>query len=195
MTQNYEDIVREWYVSLRPMFLRKLSAKHSALSLAAAEDIYQDTFIAIQKNLMEGRLREENNWSSYIMTIGLNMASKYMRHGGRTDSFDIGIDDESDGGTSLARKVEDILKEMPEEEEPLTKNQEAQGLLGEQLTHTPEPCGSIIRLFYYEGLSMEEIASEIGYKNATTAKSKKSQCMKDLVRRVKDSLRRAGFDC
>lgn len=195
MTQNYEDIVREWYVRLRPMFLRKLSAKYSALSLAAAEDIYQDTFIAIQKNLMEGRLREENNWSSYIMTIGLNMASKYMRHGGRIDSFDVDIDDEGDGGASLARKVEDILKEMPEEEEPLMKNQEALGLLGEELTHTPEPCGSIIRLFYYEELSMEEIASEIGYKNATTAKSKKSQCMKDLVRRVKDALRRAGFDC
>lgn len=66
--------------------------------------------------------------------------------------------------------------------------------MGYELIHTPEPCGSIIRLFYYEELSMDEIAEEIGYKNATTAKAKKSQCMTDLIKRVTDALNRAGFD-
>lgn len=43
-------------------------------------------------------------------------------------------------------------------------------------------------------MSMDEIAEEIGYRNATTAKAKKSQCMTDLIKRVADALCRAGFD-
>lgn len=196
MAQNYEDIVREWYTRLRPEFLRRLTAKYSGLSLYDAENLYQDAFIAVQENLMMGRVKEDTSWSSYIMTIGMNMASKAWRKIGKTDSADEGFDDEDEEGkSSTARKVEDLLKSLPSDDDvPLSQNPEAQSLLGDELTHTPEPCGSIIRLFYYEDLSMEEIAEEIGYKNAQTAKAKKAQCMTDLIKRVTDALRRAGFD-
>lgn len=196
MAQNYEDIVCEWYTRLRPEFLRRLTAKYSGLSLYDAENLYQDTFIAVQENLMRGRIKEDTSWSSYIMTIGMNMASKAWRKIGKTDSTDEGFDDEEDPKSNTARKVEELLKTLPdsEDETPLYKDPEAQSLLGNELTHTPEPCGSIIRLFYYEDMSMEEIAEEIGYKNATTAKAKKSQCMTDLIKRVTDALNRGGFD-
>lgn len=193
MAQNYEDIVREWYIRLRPEFLRRLTAKYSGLSLYDAENLYQDTFIAVQENLMQGRIKEDTSWSSYIMTIGMNMASKAWRKIGKTDSTDEGFDT---AGSKTARKVNELLKTMPtgEDETPLYKNEEALSLLGDELIHTPEPCGSIIRLFYYEDMSMDEIAEEIGYKNATTAKAKKSQCMSDLINRVTRALRSAGFD-
>ena len=196
MAQEYEEIVRQWYNRLRPEFLRRLTAKYSGLSLYDAENLYQDTFIAVQENLMLGRIKEDTSWSSYIMTIGMNMASKAWRKIGKTDSTDEGFDDEVEPKSSTARKVEELLKTLPdsEGEPPLYKDPEAQSLLGDELIHTPEPCGSIIRLFYYEDLSMEEIAEEIGYKNATTAKAKKSQCMTDLIKRVTDALNRAGFD-
>ncbi len=197
MAQEYEEIVRQWYVKLRPEFLRRLTAKYSGLSLYDAENLYQDTFIAVQENLMLGRVKEDTSWSSYIMTIGMNMASKAWRKIGKTDSADEGFDaDDEDSGSKTARKVNELLKAMPagEDETPLYKNEEALSLLGDELIHTPEPCGSIIRLFYYEDMSMDEIAEEIGYKNATTAKTKKSQCMSDLIERVSLALRRAGFD-
>ena len=196
MAQNYEDIVRGWYNRLRPEFLRRLTAKYSGLSLYDAENLYQDAFIAVQENLMRGRIKEDTSWSSYIMTIGLNLASKEWRKIGKTDSVDDGFDDEEDSQSKTARRVEELLKALPtdDDEIPLYKNPEAQSLLGDELIHTPEPCGSIIRLFYYEDLSMDEIAEEIGYKNATTAKAKKSQCMTDLFARVTRALRNAGFD-
>lgn len=145
---------------------------------------------------MRGRIKEDTSWSSYIMTIGMNMASKAWRKIGKTDSTDEGFDNEDEPKSNTARKVEELLKTLPdsEGETPLYKDPEAQSLLGDELIHTPEPCGSIIRLFYYEDLSMEEIAEEIGYRNATTAKAKKSQCMTDLIKRVTDALNRAGFD-
>lgn len=197
MAQEYEEIVRKWYVKLRPEFLRRLTAKYSGLSLYDAENLYQDTFIAVQENLMLGRVKEDTSWNSYIMTIGMNMASKAWRKIGKTDSADEGFDnDEEESGSKVARRVEELLKTLPDDEgeTPLYKDQKAQALLGDELIHTPEPCGSIIRLFYYEELSMDEIAEEIGYKNATTAKAKKSQCMTDLIKRVTVALNRAGFD-
>lgn len=197
MAQNYEDIVCEWYTRLRPEFLRRLTAKYSGLSLYDAENIYQDTFIAVQRNLMLGRIKEDTSWSSYILAIGMNLACKAWRKIGKMDSADEGFDEESDDyGSKTARKVQELLKTLPDrdDETPLYRNEEALSLLGNELTHTPEPCGSIIRLFYYEDMSMDRIAEKIGYRNATTAKAKKSQCMTDLIKRVTDALHRAGFD-
>ena len=195
MAQNYEDIVRDWYLKLQTPFLRQLTSKYPALTIFDAENIYQDTFLAVQNNLLEGRIKEDTSWSSYIMTIGLNMASKAYRKIGKTDSADDGFDNDGEGSKSkTAREVEKLVKNLSEEETPLYENEEALSLLGDELTHTPEPCGSIIRLFYYTYMSMDEIATKIGYKNATTAKAKKSQCMSDLINRVTCALRNAGFD-
>jgi RNA polymerase sigma factor (sigma-70 family) len=192
--ENYEDIVRECYTKYQQKFINSLTSRYPTLTLAEAGNLYQDTFLAIHDNLAQGRISENTSWRSYIMAVGLNLASKEMRRKLITDSIDQGSDaDEFEVPSYTARSAESLLKTIPEEETPLYQNQEAQSLLGEQLMHTPEPCGSIIRLFYYENLSMEEIAGEVGLRNAATAKSKKSQCMKELVKRVKNSLHNAGI--
>lgn len=192
MAHNYEDIVRDWYNRLRPVFLRRLTQQYPSLTLGDAENLYQDTFIAIYDNLLADRVRQDTSWDSYIMTIGLNLANKAMRKLSVTDN--IGSEDDENCKNATAHKVESLLKSMPEDEISLSDNLEVQSLLGNELTHTPEPCASIIRYFYYEGMSMDEIADEIGYRNAQTAKAKKSQCMTDLIKRVTDALNRAGFD-
>lgn len=192
MAHNYEDIVRDWYNRLRPAFMRKLAKSYPSLTLGDAENLYQDTFIAIYENLLADRVREDTSWSNYIMTIGLNLANKEIRRTSVTDYIGNGEDYESKD--SMARRIERMMKEFPDEDLPLSANMEVHSLLGNELIHTPEPCASIIKLFYYEDLSMEEIAEDIGYKNAQTAKAKKSQCMTDLIKRVTDALNRAGFD-
>lgn len=192
MTHNYEDIVRKWYNSLRPAFMRKLTQHYPSLSLGEAENLYQDAFIAVYDNLLADRVREDTCWSKYIITIGLNLANKTMRR--TTVTNYIGNGENSESRDTIARKAEQIMKDMPEEELPLSDNLEVQSLLGNELIHTPEPCASIIKLFYYENMSLEEIAEEVGYRNAQTAKAKKSQCMTDLINRVTDALNRAGFN-
>lgn len=175
MAQNYEDIVREWYTRLRPEFLRRLTARYSGLSLYDAENLYQDTFIAVQENLMRGRIKEDTSWSSYIMTIGLNLASKEWNKIGKSDSTDDGFDvDDNDygSGSKTVLKMEEQIRKLSDEDS-LYKNEEAVSILGNELNHTPEPCRSIIQCFYGDGWSMDEIADEIGYKNATTAKAKR----------------------
>ena len=153
MVQSYDDIVSVWYTRLRPEFLRRLTARYPKLTLCDAENIYQDTFIAVHENLMSGHIKEDTLWSNYIMSIGMNLASKTWRKKSKTN---IPGDNEETSevlvGINAVRKVEQFLKSLPssDEEMPLYKNEDALSLLGNELIHTPEPCGSIIRLFYYE---------------------------------------------
>lgn len=55
MENYYEDIVCELYSNLRPKFIRILTAKYPSIRLDEAEDLYQDTFIAVKDNMERGR--------------------------------------------------------------------------------------------------------------------------------------------
>lgn len=189
MKETYEDIVREWYNKVRPMFVNTLKKRFASLSYDDIEDLYQQAFLAIYENLQAGRVREDTSWSSYIIQIGLNLATKELRHTGITDSIYESSGDNEEGHQQISRTVELLLSQLATEDESLYQNENAKSLLGEELSYMPEPCNSIIRLFYYDDMSMEEIAVAVNFKNATTAKSKKSQCMKTLIERVKHSFK------
>lgn len=200
MAQNYEDIVRKWYERLRIPFLNKLINKYPGMTLYDADDLYQDAFLAIYDNIQKDSLRyNPDKFASYIITIGMNLASKRWRKMGKTDSFDKGFDtdDEEQSKPSDSLDLEKIINKLPNGE-GLYNNSELQSLLGNELAHTPDPCATIIGLYYGldndHGLSMKEIALRMGLKNADTAKAKKSQCMTDLINRVSDAVAKAGFN-
>lgn len=196
MTQNYEDIVRDWYMRLQPEFLRRLTHQFPALTLADAENIYQDTFIAIYDNIAAGRVRQDTNWRSYIMTIGSNFANHAMRKIGITDPIDFGVVDDGDksADSRIAAKAQRIVAIIPDDDTQLAENIEVQSILGNELIRTPEPCASIIRYYYYDEMSMDEIALATGYRNDKTVKTIKSRCMTDLIKRVTGAIKNAGFD-
>ena len=197
MNETYEEIVKKWYLKLRDNFTEVLLDKYKSANLrrADAENIYQDVFIAIQENMKSGRIRENTSWGSYIMTVGLNMASKHYRKAGKVDSADQPAKEDSDNGFSqTARRVEDLLKTLPDENGGLYEDPEVHEILSDELIHTPEPCASIIRLTYYSGLSDAEITDELAnYNSAKAVKAKRWQCMRDLVFRVKTALYIAGI--
>ena len=189
MKESYEDIVRQWYNKVRPLFVNTLRKRFSQLDYNTIENLYQDAFLAVYENLQAGKVREDTSWSSYIIQIGIYLATKELRHSGITDSIYESGGDNEEGHQQISRTVELLLSHLTTEDESIYQNVNALSLLGDELNHTPEPCNSIIRLFYYDDMSMEEIAVSVNFKNATTAKSKKSQCMKTLIERVKRSFK------
>lgn len=206
MEETYEEIVRRWYVKLRGNFTHILMDKYkdTNMRLADAENIYQDIFIAIHQNIEEGRIGANWDWSNYIIRIGLKMASKKYRKIKISDSLNETDPEDSDKLSAKAQKITDILKELPsdEGESELYKDLEAQALLGDELTHTPEPCASIIRMTYFSDMSDAEIAEEVSpYRdngkslsdNAKAVKARRWLCMQDLVYRVKLALYSAGI--
>lgn len=194
MQTNYEEIVRKWYNKLKPLFQNTLKDKYKALSYDAIDDLYQDAFLAVHKNLLLGRIKENTSWSSYIIQIGLNLASKDTRRTSKTGSIDSSPIYDEDGQTAIQRKAEWKLAANALSDKSKYTDPKAQRVLGDELNFTPEPCSTIIRLFYFDHMSMEDIAVAVNMKNATTAKSKKSQCMKAFKERVKSALARIGFE-
>ncbi|MDE7412917.1 MAG: hypothetical protein K2N05_03880 [Muribaculaceae bacterium] len=206
MEETYEDIVRKWYMKLRGNFTNLLMDKYRStnMRLADAENIYQDIFVAIQRNLDEGRIKKNTDWQRYIITIGLNMAGKHYRHHGKMESVDDTATEDDSRSLARARRVSDLLKDLPVQdgETVIYKDSEAQTLLSDELTHTPEPCASIIRMTYYSDMTDAEIASELDpYRNngkstrdnAKAVKARRWLCMQDLIYRVKIALYNAGI--
>lgn len=192
MQETFEDIVNEWYEKLREPFTRRLASKYPWMTFQQAEDIYQDIFVAIGKNLEEGKVKEDTAWASYITTIGYNIVSHHWRKASVTDYMST-VSDDGDERRDLLNKVEAILAKAGDEELPYYRDPEAQEILGNELQNIPSPCSTIVRMFYYENASMTEIAKATGLKNADTAKSKKSQCMKRLIQRVETAFKYAGI--
>ncbi|MDE7510411.1 MAG: hypothetical protein K2M62_09830, partial [Muribaculaceae bacterium] len=102
---SYEEVVKEWYFNLLPIFTSSLLNRYrgTGMSLDDAEDIYQDIFLAIHKNMKEGRVPADTAWQSYIMRIGFNLASKRWRSVSRNVSIDETTEEEGDELSLRAR--------------------------------------------------------------------------------------------
>lgn len=187
MQESYEEIVRKWYNKLKPLFTNTLKKKYNSLSYDDIDDIYQDSFMAVYKNLLENRIRENTSWSSYILEIGSHIALKKIEQTKNIESMDCGFDSEEEGKPHIVREVEAALMKNSEN---ILRSSEAARLLGEELTMIPEPCNTIIRMFYYDDISFEDIANAINFKNGDTVKAKKWQCMKSFIARVKAVFKR-----
>lgn len=74
------------------------------------------------------------------------------------------------------------------EENTLTLQQE---ILSELINTLGEACKKILTLFYYDQLSMEEIAGKMGYTNADNAKNQKYKCLRRLQKAAVEKLNAA----
>jgi|GEM_PF-1676838 len=204
MEETYEEIVREWYVKMRPTFTTLLldKYKNTDMRLADANNIYQDIFLAIHKNIQDGRIGTECDWRNYIIRTGLNMASKLYRKTSITDSADEALSEDGEKRTAKSIRISSILSELPNDEAEYYEDPQSKALLGEELTLTPEPCASIIRMTYFSNMSDIEIAEEhpcYCYNgktievNAKAIKARRWLCMNDLIYRVKMAFYNAGI--
>ena len=62
------------------------------------------------------------------------------------------------------------------------------------MSHLPEKCAMIMRYFYYDNMSMDTIATLLGYNAAVTVRNRKAQCMKQLAKEMKQHAKRLGYD-
>jgi len=94
----------------------------------------------------------------------------------------------------LARKRREVLHAVDPEERSDNEPTALDGLIETEqaervrdaLNQLGEPCRRLLVLFYWEELSMADIATHLGFANADTVKSKKYQCKKALKELLKD---------
>ncbi len=134
----------------------------------AAQDIYQECIIVLYENTQNPEFQLHCQLQTYIYSIARRLWLKQLKKAGKT--YLMKEEDEVD----LADVAEDLNKHL-QKESHFEKLQMSMNQLG-------EPCVSLIRDFYLNHLSMDEISEKFGYTNADNAKNQKYKCLQRLKR-------------
>lgn len=126
-----------------------------------AADAFQEAILAVRHNVATSKYNDEATLKTYLFTIGKNQIMRRYRKESREitqPTFD------------PHRSTDDSF------EEPSDRQMRIRNAM-QQMT---EPCKSIIKMYYYQGFSMQVIATRLDYKNAQVVKSQKVRCMDQL---------------
>lgn len=131
-----------------------------------AIEIFQLSVVILYDNVITGKLSQLNSdIKSYLYSIARNKARELVRKNKREQS----LKDQHPIVSYVSSEIDDkaIL------EENINKANQALEELG-------DPCKSLLQLFYYKQMRMDDIVTLMGYKNRDTVKNQKYKCLKRL---------------
>ncbi|MFT4598959.1 MAG: RNA polymerase sigma factor (sigma-70 family) [Bacteroidia bacterium] len=117
-----------------------------------AEDLFQETFIKIIKNLKKGKYNEEGKFLPWAIRIARNMAIDYFRKMKRMPTI-TGSD-----GEDVFRKIRLAVDNREEE----MIRHEKEGMVRAVINKLPEEQRQVLILRHYGDLSFKEIAAMTG---------------------------------
>lgn len=127
-----------------------------------AKDVFQDALIVFWEKVRSHNLVLTSKISTYLFSVAHNLWRKELDRKLRNSG-------EMKEGISL----------------PEWERQEKVELIQKSLKSLSETCRKILTLYYFDQLSMVDLAKEMGFANADTAKTKKYKCKNELDRIVK----------
>ena len=156
------------------------------------EDIFQDSCIILMEGVKNGKFEQRpgSMLFSYFVEIGKKTLQNALR---KKEKHHPVV--KKDGSTHILifnpkdspKSAEDTDKEVTAEEKQTAQNE----FLDRVFDSVPIECKRIFKMFYWDHKPMDEIASIFGLRNANSAKTKKTRCMK-LFKDVKEALLKSG---
>jgi len=135
-----------------------------------ARDVYQDALVVFWQKARSGNLVLTSKMSTYIYSICQNLWRKELDRKKRLSN------EEKDSSESM-----DL--EGPEREKIIANCMEQLG----------ETCRKVLMYYYFDEMSMQEIADKLGFANTDTAKTKKYKCKQKLDELVKTQYSERDF--
>ncbi len=150
----------------------KWSSKNFNANEEQAKDIFQESVIAFHQNIISGKLIElESSVKTYLFQIGKYKTINFLKKESRVVTYN-----------DILHVIKgNELNDYMEEENKIYNEEQ----ISKAIAKLPEDCQKLLKLHYFDEFDMESIARELNYKNADTAKSKKSVCMKKLIDELK----------
>ena len=127
-----------------------------------ARDVYQDALVVFWQKARSGNLVLTSKISTYVYSICQNLWRKELDRKKRLSN------EEKDSAESL-----DL--DGPEREKIIARCMEQLG----------ETCRKVLMYYYFDEMSMQEIADKLGFANTDTAKTKKYKCKQKLDELIK----------
>ncbi|MFN6944399.1 MAG: RNA polymerase sigma factor [Cytophagaceae bacterium] len=135
-----------------------------------AKDIYQDALIVLWQKAMKPDFVLTAKISTFLYSICMNLWRKELERKGRHSNEE-------------SNEVDFINIEQKEKVEIINKC----------ISDLGETCKKILTYYYFDQMSMNDIAQILGFANADTAKTKKYKCKKELDNRVKTLFTASDF--
>ena len=136
-----------------------------------SEDMLQEALVVLWERVRAGKFEYTAQLGTFIFATVKNMWLRRLARLRRE------VPSELDPDTNPANGVSPLEMMIEDEQASLVR---------EALDKLDEPCRKLLLLFYWEELSMVQIAEQLGFANAETAKSKKYQCKKSLEKLLKE---------
>lgn len=146
-------------------------------SLQEAKDVYQEALIVFYEKLQEDDFELNCSIKTFIYSVSRRLWLKQLQRKSRY------TDDLSDTDEFIQVESED----MEQKEDQYHAMQVALEGLG-------EPCRSILKDFYINNQSMDEITEKFGYTNADNAKNQKYKCLKRLKKTFFEVYQKTGYN-
>lgn len=137
-----------------------------------AKDIFQEALIVFWQKISSGNLVLTSKISTYLYSVCLNLWRKELDRKSRLSS---GENEKEEGEIIDDDKAERIK------------------IVNECINALGENCKKILTYYYFDGLSMTDIAAKLGYANTDTAKTKKYKCKKRLDLLIKSRYKASDF--
>lgn len=136
-----------------------------------AKDIYQEALIVIWQKGQKPEFVLSSKLSTFLYSVCQNLWRKELERKGRHTS-----EDESN-------KSEIIELDKKERIE----------VINQCISELGETCRNILTYYYFDDMSMAEIAEKLGFANSDTAKTKKYKCKQELDRLIKSKYKASDF--
>jgi len=167
-----EGTIIDLYNEYKNPFFLFIKGKVTALDNENIQDLYQEAWYAVYKNIKDGKLLElTSTLKTYLFQIGRNQALSLIKRL------------ESRGGDK------EIVDEVWEDDTHDIEDQHTKrsNILRQAIGELTETCRNIMKLFYFEDKKLDEIVYLLDdFSSKDALKTKKYKCMKRLEKLVKD---------
>ena len=135
-----------------------------------AKDIYQDALIVFWQKIISNELVLTSKISTYLYSVCLNLWRK-----------------ELDRKSRLEHEEHDSPEYMNDEAE------ERKEIIHHCIGQLGDTCRKILTYYYFDDMSMQDIADKLGFATTETAKTKKYKCKKRLDNLIKTKYSASDF--
>ncbi len=169
LTAKQQELITGMYSENRDRLVGWLISR--GMNSTDALDLYQQSVLAVTERLIKHGIDHfRNGLPAYLFSV-----MKYMYYFNMKKKGNISIDPlENDAVFDMEAEMEDFIQE-PDDQTLL---------LRQKVKELDEKSYRLLKLFYYEGKSMREIATAMGYSTEQVAKTTKYRILNKLRKMI-----------
>ncbi len=135
-----------------------------------AKDIYQDALIVFWQKAISGNFTLTSKISTYLYSICLNLWRKELER-----------------KSKLSNEEKDEIEWIEDDKSERIR------IINECINALGETCRKVLSYYYFDGMTMSDIAEKMNFANPDTAKTKKYKCKQRLDKLIKTKYSASDF--